>query len=159
MDISELPPVNPKTGKRITEQESREATALPPFLIQGFDAQYVQAEFSGANTSGLVPFGPNVLVKMDQASNISAGGIIMVDQRVDRMNEAAVTGIVFEVGDQAFQHLSAPLKPGDRVYIEKYGGVKAIGMDGAMYRLVDERQIACRITEDFKALIEMEKAA
>ena len=136
------------------DQQKRDL--LKPWLIKGFQAEYEPAVYPGKNTSGLIPFGPNVLVKMDASSNVSSGGIIMVDERVDRMNEASITGVVFEVGPMAFRHDENAPTPGDRVYIEKYAGIKAIGMDGELYRLIDEKQIGAKVTETFRAVIEGE---
>ena len=149
-------PVNPMTGIGITEKQADEMRRQQPWLVPGLQADYVPATFDGINSSGLIPRTMTVLVKMDACSNTSKGGIIMVDQRVERMNEAAVTGVIIAVGRLAFHNEENAPQPGDRVYIEKYAGIKAIGADGCMYRLVEERSVAAKITDDFKALIEGE---
>lgn len=140
----------------MSEEEAQKQLSanLKPWLIKGFQAEYDPATYPGENVSGLIPTGPNVLAKMDTCSNMSSGGIIMVDERVERMNEASITGVVYAVGPDAFKYVSDPLEPGDRIYIEKYAGIKAIGMDGCLYRLIDEKQIGCKITPEFRAHIE-----
>jgi len=142
---------------RIDEAQAAQMAAaarLQPWILKGFEAEYVAAQWPGSNESGLIPFGPNVLIKMDHVADQTRGGILMIDDRKDRMNEAAVTGVVFEVGTLAFHGDPSAPAPGDRVYIDKYAGIKAVGMDGEVYRLVDEKQIAGKVTDEFKALIE-----
>ncbi len=116
---------------------------LKPRLLSGLQASFIAAEWPGFNASGLRPFGDYVLVKMDAASPHSAGGVILVDEQVERMTEAAESGCIFAVGVTAFKGLGADAPTvGDRVYIEKYAGIKARGQDGALYRIMECRCIA-----------------
>lgn len=153
-ELNTAAPIDPATGHAITEREADEARKMQPFLLKGFQADYIPAVWPGENGSGLIPYGPNVLVKMDACSNTSKGGIIMVDERLDRMNEASITGVVFAVGAGAFIGDASAPGAGDRVYIEKYAGIKAIGMDGDIYRIIDEKLIGAKITDEFRALLE-----
>lgn len=125
------------------------AEPLPPRLIKGLQAEFIPAEWSGENTSGIRVFGKNLLVRMDACSPKSAGGVMLPEDLVDRMTEASESGCIFAIGPAAFRlfddgHRWEGDKPtvGERVYVEKYAGVKARGADGALYRIMDERCIS-----------------
>lgn len=126
------------------------SAALAPRLIKGLNATYDEAFWAGENTSGLRPLGDYVLVKMDQCSAASSGGVLLTDEQIERMNEAAESGCIYAIGAGAFLRLDdgrawpEAERPaaGDRCYIEKYAGIKAMGKDGAMYRIMGYRNIA-----------------
>lgn len=118
---------------------------LTPWIFKGMQSEYVPEFWPGANVSGLSPYGDNVLVRMDACVNASSGGIILTDERKERMDEASVTGCVYAMGPEAFRGLSDRPQIGQRVYVEKYAGIKAYGRDGAMYRLMTDRCVACSI--------------
>lgn len=116
--------------------------------IQGVEADYIVATWGGENTSGLRPYGKNVLVRMDECAQ-TARGVMITDERKERMDAMSVTGCVYAVGPEAFRQFDDGLpwqgdKPvvGERVYTEKFAGNVAIGMDGAFYRFMDYRCIA-----------------
>jgi co-chaperonin GroES (HSP10) len=127
---------------------SDQAQKLQPRLIKGMQADYIPVFWEGENPSGLRPYGPNVLVKMDPCATASAGGVLLVDEMVDRMNEASVTGCIVAMGPEAFAGLSDRPQVGHRIYIEKYAGTKARGMDGALYRAMDDSCVVCGIGDD-----------
>jgi chaperonin GroES len=56
---------------------------------------------------------------------------------------AAETGTVVHLGFKAFAGVPDDEKPrpGDRVYIERYSGQVALGRDGQLYRILDDRCI------------------
>lgn len=132
----------------MTEAQAAEARKMQPRLIKGMQADYIPVMFAGSNPSGLIPYGPNVLVCMDPCSSASAGGILLTDEAVDRMNEASVTGCIVAMGPEAFNGLTDRPQVGDRVYIEKYAGTKARGKDKMLYRAMDDSCIVCGITDD-----------
>jgi co-chaperonin GroES (HSP10) len=111
------------------------ASALPARLLSNLQGNFIPARWKGANTSGLTPRGPNVLVMMDQQSNRTAGGVLLPDAKIDAQNEASETGCVFAIGPQANTSGGGVLEVGQRVYIEKYAGIKALGRDGLVYRI------------------------
>lgn len=123
--------------------------ALPARMLKGLNATYIEAVWPGHNDSGLEPLGDYVLVKMDQCAAASSGGVLLVDEQVERMNEAAESGCIFAIGGGAFTRYddgrpwtAAKPDPGDRVYVEKYAGIKAMGQDGSMFRIMGYRNIA-----------------
>lgn len=128
-----------------TEPTGPEFERMQPRLIKGLQADYIQVAWPGNNSSGLKVFGKNVLVRMDECSQSSAGGVLLGAEIVDRMTEASESGCIYAVGPAAFRlfddgHRWEGDKPevGQRVYVGKYSGVKAIGRDGAFYRIMDE---------------------
>lgn len=130
------------------ERAAEAAQRLQPRLIKGMQADYVAVFWDGENQSGLVPYGPNVLVCMDPCSAATAGGIMLTDDTAERMNEASVTGCIMAMGPEAFDGLADRPKVGDRVYIEKYAGTKARGKDNMFYRVMDDSCVVCGIGAD-----------
>jgi co-chaperonin GroES (HSP10) len=125
-----------------------EARKLQPRLIKGMQADYEPVFWDGRNLSGLIPYGPNVLVCMDRCSSVSSGGILLPDVPIDAMNEASVTGCIYAMGPEAFHGLVDRPQIGDRIYIEKYAGTKARGKDGLFYRVLDDSCVVCGIDLD-----------
>lgn len=130
-------------------QPTPEAGKLAPRLLKGLNADYEEAAWPGENDSGLQPIGDYVLVKMDQCSSASRGGVLLTDEQIERMNEASESGCIYAIGAGAFARYDdgriwTGEKPsaGDRVYVEKYAGIKAMGRDGKMFRIMGYRNIA-----------------
>jgi chaperonin GroES len=96
-----------------------------------------------------MPVGDRVLILPDIAMTKSQGNIALPDDVVERMQLSASSGVIVEIGDDAFAWNSdrtRPFggykpKPGDRVHFEKYAGKEIVGDDGAKYRLVDDKAI------------------
>lgn len=119
---------------------------LEPRVIPRMQGDFVVAPWEGSNTSGILPIGKNVLVRMDTFVSTFAGGkLTFINEQVERMNLGAESGTIYAIGDQAFRHnhdgtSNTGLKPkdGDRVYCEKYAGKEIMGDDGVKYRLMDD---------------------
>ena len=118
-------------------------------LIKGLQADYEPAVYPGHNSSGLIVYGKNVLVRMDECATATAGGVMLTEDLRDKMTEGAETGCIFLLGPEAFrlfddgQRWSGAIpKVGERVYVEKYAGLLARGKDGHVYRIMDYRAIA-----------------
>lgn len=100
------------------------------------------------NKSGLKPLGVAVLVRTYELERPGAmivipesvqGKVAMVDNRAE----------VIEVGPAAWQDEPTPrAKVGDRVLITKFAGFMAKGVDGQLYRLVNDRDIFCAVTKE-----------
>lgn len=118
---------------------SAPASSLAPRLIKGLHADYEPEHWPGENTSGLIPYGDHVLIKMDTCSQATAGGIMLADDMRERMDMASESGCIYAVGSLAFaaygQHRP---KVGERVYVEKFAGVIARGADGGFYRVMSD---------------------
>lgn len=102
----------------------------------------------GRNTSGIQPFGDRVLILPDQASS-QINGIYVPPETIERIAEAAETGVLVALGDAAWAWNSDRTRryegtkptPGQRVYFERYAGAKHRGADGLLYRLLDDKSI------------------
>lgn len=122
---------------------------MTPKLLKTVHAEYHPALFLGENKSGWHPALDRVLVKPDMVSAKSSGGIALPEDLMERMQLAAITGVVIAVGDDAFRWNAdgtRPFegykpKPGDRVIFEKYAGKPILGEDGHDYRILDYKSI------------------
>ena len=111
--------------------------------VKGVNADYVSAEWTGKDTSGLECVGTSVLVKMDVATGQTAGKIHLTDDMTWKNTQGAETGLVVGIGESAFKlnldgspWAGAKPVPGRRVIIEKFSGVFVRGLDGELYRLM-----------------------
>jgi co-chaperonin GroES (HSP10) len=102
------------------------------------------------NTSGLTPLGRAVLVRMTEIEELKAESIVIPDHI--RANSAVMETRceVIAVGEACWSDEPAPrAKPGDKVIITKLAGYVATGpKDKSIYRLVNDRDIFCRIEEN-----------
>jgi co-chaperonin GroES (HSP10) len=104
--------------------------------------------FTG-NTSGLEPGGYAVLV-LPFEPELNASMIIVPANVRERTATVETRAIVVAVGSEAWKDESKPRAvPGDRVLIARYAGIMVVGTaDGRQYRMVNDRDIYCRITAD-----------
>ena len=100
------------------------------------------------NNSGLSPLGWAVLVKPYE--HTPAGGLIQLPDNVkNSMNMADQRATVIRVGPSAWAGEGlARARPGDKVLVTKYAGYFATGCDGQPYRLVNDKDIFCRIDKE-----------
>lgn len=120
-----------------------ESAAPAAQTFQGLQAEFEKAVYSGQNPSGVRVLGKNVLILMDQVAVKSAGGILLPPERIMQMNMASESGVLVELGVEAFSYFDDGTKwtdykpkPGDRVFVERYGGRELRGRDGQIYRLM-----------------------
>lgn len=99
--------------------------------------QYQKATWNGTNESGWEPIGDKVLIYPDQAPEITAGGIRITADLAARHTMAAEAGIVIAKGPD----VTIPIKLGDRVFIERFGGQLVPGHDNKIYRIMDQSAI------------------
>lgn len=101
------------------------------------------------NTSGLEPVGVAVLIKMYEPER--KGALIAIPDSVQgKMAQVDVRATVVAVGPGAWEDEKVPrAAPGDKVFVTKFAGFIAKGpKDGQLYRLINDRDIFCRITEE-----------
>lgn len=101
-----------------------------------------------ANPSGLHPLGLAVLVKPYEPE-INKSVLVMPETVKERTSAVETRAIVIAVGPEAWKDESQPrARLGDKVLISRFAGVMAIGVkDGERYRIVNDRDIFCRIEE------------
>lgn len=103
----------------------------------------------GRNTSGIKPRYENVLILPDQASTM-IGGVYVPPETIERIAEAAETGVMVAAGPSAWKWNSdrtrrneePPIEPGTRIWFARYSGMKIQGRDGLLYRLMSDNCIA-----------------
>lgn len=98
------------------------------------------------NLSGLEPLGRAVLVRMVELDEWKAVRIVIPEHVKASSATVEQRAEVVEVGDAAWEDEKAPrAAPGDKVIITKFAGYVTVGADGQVYRLVNDRDIFCRI--------------
>jgi co-chaperonin GroES (HSP10) len=100
------------------------------------------------NTSGLIPVGHAVLVEPYEPE-VKKSLIALPDAVKERSAMIETRAIVIAVGDAAWEDEKVPrAMVGDKVLISKFAGVMAQGPeDQKQYRLINDRDIYCRIKE------------
>lgn len=101
------------------------------------------------NTSGLDPRGVAVLIQTYEPER--KGALIEIPDSVKgRMDMVDSRAVVIAVGPQAwYDERQMRAMPGDKVLVTKYAGFMAKGpKDGKMYRLVNDRDIFCAISDE-----------
>lgn len=101
------------------------------------------------NESGLEPAGCAVLV-MPYEPELKKSVILRPEQVAERSMLVESRAIVVAVGPEAWSNESQPRAiPGDKVMITKLAGYMAKGpFDGKQYRLVNDRDIFCKIVKE-----------
>lgn len=102
-----------------------------------------------ANTSGLEPLGRAVLIEMVELDELKTK-VIQIPDHV-RRNSAVMEqrAIVVAVGSEAWHDERKPrCAPGDKVIVTRMAGYMATGADGKIYRMVNDRDIFCRVTKE-----------
>jgi len=101
------------------------------------------------NTSGVKPLGRAVLVEYYEPERRESSIIIPEHVRKSEVL-AEQRATVIEAGPEAWLEEREPrARPGDRVIMVKYSGYALQGpADGKMYRLVNDRDIFARITQE-----------
>lgn len=98
------------------------------------------------NDSGLIPLGRAVLVKMEEAQK--KGGMIAIPDSVkERQSIMEDRAVVVAIGAECWADESTPRAAvGDSVIVTKMAGYVVRGpKDEQLYRLVNDRDIFCRI--------------
>lgn len=123
---------------------------MQPKLLKIGDSTFERAEFYGENKSGFDPIGDKVLVLPDSASDVTAGGVQLTAEFVERTTLAAETGVIIAIAPGAFEWNSDRTRPwagtkpkiGDRVYMQRYSGQVMMGKDQRFYRVMTDVCIA-----------------
>src|SRR3990167_5311076 len=101
------------------------------------------------NRSGLDPRGVAVLIKTYEPER--KGGLIEIPDNVQgRMSMVDNRATVVAIGPNAWHDEPSPRAVvGERVLVTKFAGFMAKGpKDGQMYRLVNDQDIFCAITDE-----------
>lgn len=101
------------------------------------------------NRSGLDPRGVAVLIKLYEPERKGAQ-IVLPESVQGRLSMVDNRAVVVAVGPSAWHDEPTPrARVGEKVLVTKFAGFMAKGpMDGEMYRLVNDRDIFCAITDE-----------
>lgn len=103
------------------------------------------------NKSGIYPIEYKVLLLPEKIEEKTEGGIILPENVKDQEEMAQVRATLIAIGGNAFEGMKEPLpKLGDKVYIAKYAGFHVEGIDGEMYQIASDKNIAAIIREEGK---------
>ena len=110
------------------------------------------------NKSGLDPVGYRVVVKPDKAPDRVGEKklIIAPDQTKERQGFAMDRGVIVSMGDMAYTYdpetkrewTGRKPQVGDRVFFPRYGGMELKGVDGDLYRMLNDTEIPAWIAAD-----------
>lgn len=102
------------------------------------------------NTSGVEPLGRAVLVEYYEPPSKKESVIVLPDAVKDKTILLEQRARVIQAGPECWPEERSPrCYPGDRVLIAKYSGYAFKGAkDGKDYRMVNDRDIFARITEE-----------
>jgi co-chaperonin GroES (HSP10) len=113
---------------------------MEPRLIRGLHAEYVRAEWTGRDTSGLRLYGDDILVKIDVCSPATKGGVELPLDMQDKMTQASESGLICAVGPLAYEQLrkhgGETPQVGERIVFQKFAGNLVMGADGVTYRVM-----------------------
>lgn len=95
------------------------------------------------NSAGIHPTGKAVLVLLDQVSTKGPEGVVALPESTIRGDQLAqIRGTLVEKGPIAWEASpKASLSPGCRVIIRKFAGEFVTGMDGVMYRIINDNDV------------------
>ncbi len=113
---------------------------------------FVSTRWDGENRSGIKPYCDKVVVRVDAAATYTgrSGKILLPDNISERQTLSSTTGVIVAVGPIAFcwdsdrtvRWEGEKPAPGTRVCFQKYAGQEYTGIDGNMYRVMQDRSLA-----------------
>jgi co-chaperonin GroES (HSP10) len=103
-----------------------------------------------SNQSGLVPLGRAVLVRMIELDELRADSIIIPEQIRQSSAVMETRCEVVAIGASCWTDEPEPrCAVGDKVIVTRLAGYVAVGpRDKGVYRLVNDRDIFCRVEEN-----------
>jgi co-chaperonin GroES (HSP10) len=107
-----------------------------------------EMEFGWVNESGFIPVEYKVLVLPDVPKE-QIGSIFVPETVRDKEKHRAVKAILVAVGGDAFEDWTDPIPEiGDSVYVAVGAGLFYDGVDGRVYRIINDKDIAGIVTGD-----------
>lgn len=92
------------------------------------------------------PLGDRVLVKREEAEEVTAGGIIIPDTAKDKPSKGTVISVGEGVRNDKGELIKMTLKAGDKVYFTKWGGSE-VKLDGEELLIMKESDVLVVIEE------------
>ena len=100
------------------------------------------------NKSGILPTGGHLLVLPIKVERITKGGIHLLDETLDKEQQAATVGTLIAVGPGAWTDLddgSPWAEAGDKISYARYAGVSMKGQDNQDYVLINDNDVLARL--------------
>lgn len=126
-------------------------------FFQNKDVGYQLAPYTGKNESGFRPIGDLVCVMTDTVDGYAGTKktIIMLDSNAEQQNAGATSGVIVDMGLDAFVWSADRKRPfgedkpkiGDRVLFTRYSGLESFGADAKRYRVMSDNCISAVIKE------------
>jgi len=98
------------------------------------------------NPSGFEPFGYRCLVLLEEAEEVSDGGIVIVKETVEKEQMRKTRATLVAKGGKAFHDINGNLRDecevGDVIEIKQYAGAALIGpKDEVEYQLINDTDV------------------
>ena len=93
------------------------------------------------DTSKLKPVGDRILIKPFSIEEVSAGGIVLAGETVEKESMAQIQAIVVSLGPDSYAGTEPWCKIGDKVLFAKYSGLLYKGADGEDYRIIRDKDV------------------
>ena len=98
----------------------------------------------------LTPVLHRIILKLDSIEEVTASGIVIPKDLIEKERKAVEIGTVISIGDTAFKDYGGSIdtiKIGDRVIIAKYSGKEIKDIDDTQYVVVNDEDILVIIKE------------
>jgi len=98
----------------------------------------------------LTPILHRIILKLDSIEEVTAGGIVIPKEFVDKERKAVEIGTIISMGDTVFKDYGGSIdtvKVGDRVLIAKYSGKDVEDIDGTKYVVINDEDVLVIIKE------------
>ena len=98
----------------------------------------------------LTPVLHRILLKLDDVEEVTASGIIITKELVEKERKAVEIGTIVAIGETAFKDYGGSpntVSIGDRVIIAKYSGKEVKDLDETKYVVVNDEDILVIIKE------------
>lgn len=98
----------------------------------------------------LTPVLHRIILKLDSIEEVTASGIVIPKDLIEKERKAVEIGTVVSIGETAFKDYGGSIdtiKIGDRVIIAKYSGKEIKDVDDTQYVVVNDEDILVIIKE------------
>ena len=98
----------------------------------------------------LTPVLHRIILKLDSIEEVTASGIVIPKDLIEKERKAVEVGTVVSIGDTAFKDYGGSkdtIKIGDRVIIAKYSGKEIKDIDETQYVVCNDEDVLVIIKE------------
>lgn len=98
----------------------------------------------------LTPVLHRIILKLDSIEEVTASGIVIPKDLIEKERKAVEIGTVISIGDTAFKDYGGSIdtiKIGDRVIIAKYSGKEIKDIDETQYVVINDEDVLVIIKE------------